>query len=226
MTKSEQKKAVKFTRMCKFWRTNECKMGTDCTFAHDTSELRPSPKPCFEFSKTGSCARGQACRFVHTVDMNSSGTFNDILPTMQEVSYVQNPPAGSVAFEAPACMGVPMPQLGQTRPALQDLGSIPCLRPPPGIDDMGMIGLEPHGLRWSSLKVDMDRDSCRSSLSELSLGLECAPLPIPKAADLEQMWAADDATVATQSLTSTMCLSTTPTSFSDSDGSDGMSFWL
>ena len=72
MTKAEQKKAVQFTRMCKFWRTNECKMGADCTFAHTTSELRPSPKPCFEFSKTGSCKRGQACRFVHSADVKKS----------------------------------------------------------------------------------------------------------------------------------------------------------
>ena len=68
MTKAEQKKAVQFTRMCKFWRTNECKMGTDCTFAHTTEELRPSPKPCFDFVKKGICSRGQACRFVH--DLN------------------------------------------------------------------------------------------------------------------------------------------------------------
>ena len=72
MTKAEQKKAVQFTRMCKFWRTNECKMGADCTFAHATSELRPSPKPCFEFSKTGFCKRGQACRFVHATESKKS----------------------------------------------------------------------------------------------------------------------------------------------------------
>ena len=29
-------------------------MGADCTFAHSTSELRPSPKPCFDFVKNGS----------------------------------------------------------------------------------------------------------------------------------------------------------------------------
>ena len=27
-------------------------MGADCTFAHSTEELRPSPKPCFEFVKS------------------------------------------------------------------------------------------------------------------------------------------------------------------------------
>ena len=65
MTKAEKKKAVQFTRMCKFWLTNECKMGADCTFAHETTELRPSPKPCFDFAKKGVCTRGDACRFVH-----------------------------------------------------------------------------------------------------------------------------------------------------------------
>eukprot|EP00439_Symbiodinium_sp_Y106_P041495 s4_g5.t1 len=40
-------------------------MGADCTFAHSTAELRPSPKPCFDFVKNGFCSRGEACRFVH-----------------------------------------------------------------------------------------------------------------------------------------------------------------
>ena len=69
MTKAERKKAVQFTRMCKFWKTDECKMGTDCTFAHTTEELRPSQKPCFDWVKKGNCSRGVACRFVH--DLNS-----------------------------------------------------------------------------------------------------------------------------------------------------------
>ncbi|CAE7676180.1 unnamed protein product [Symbiodinium sp. CCMP2456] len=78
MTKAEQKKAVEFTRMCKFWKTNECKMGADCTFAHESSELRPSPKPCFEFSKTGTCKRGEACRFVHSLDCRKSKKPKDL----------------------------------------------------------------------------------------------------------------------------------------------------
>ena len=46
-------------------------MGADCTFAHSTSELRPSPKPCFDFVKTGFCLRGEGCRFVHEMKSNS-----------------------------------------------------------------------------------------------------------------------------------------------------------
>ncbi|CAE7327882.1 unnamed protein product [Symbiodinium natans] len=227
MTKAEQKKAVQFTRMCKFWRTNECKMGTGCTFAHDTAELRPSPKPCFEFSKSGSCVRGQACRFVHVMDsMKSSGKSSGLRISVQQASPRQHllPSASTwpMAFApyAPACLSTPMPELGHLLPPQPSV--VPsCFRPPPGLEDVARR-------RTPNLTVapeTLDGDSRRSSLSDLSLGLDCA-LPIPKAVDLEQKWAADDATVATQSLTSTMCLSTTPTSFSDSDGSDGTSFWL
>lgn len=221
MTKAEQKKAVQFTRMCKFWRTNECKMGADCSFAHDTSELRPSPKPCFEFSKTGSCKRGQACRFVHSVDnMKKSGKAKGVPTAMEQPTSGQNllavPGAGVMCF-APARINTP--QLGNllSPPLPSMMASLPCLRPPPGLEDMGRTGLGGHGL-CTSVKLPVDGDSRRSSFSEMSLGLEHVTLPIPKAADLDD--------VATQSLTSTMCMSATPSSFSESDGIDGTSFWL
>ena len=79
MPKAEPKSAVKFTRMCKFWKTNECKMGADCTFAHSATQLRPSPKPCFDFVKNGYCSRGQACRFVHeVVEMTTTDKFVEV----------------------------------------------------------------------------------------------------------------------------------------------------
>jgi len=216
MTKAEQKKAVQFTRMCKFWRTNECKMGADCSFAHETSELRPSPKPCFEFSKTGSCKRGQACRFVHSVEnMKKSGKANGMpTPMLQQ----QNLLAGvSGAMLAPTCINTPQPG-NLLSPPLPSMGSLPCLRPPPGLEHLGMTaGLGGHGL-GARVKLPVDGDSRRSSFSEMSLGLEHVTLPIPKAADLDD--------VATQSLTSTMCMSATPSSFSESDGIEGTSFWL
>ena len=232
MTKAAQKKAVQFTRMCKFWRTNECKMGADCTFAHASSELRPSPKPCFEFSKTGSCTRGQACRFVHSTEgSKGSGNAKEKDAAVPEASSFQGPLLGAFARQTafgPVSMGTPMPELGHMVPRfMQTDFPLPCIRPPPGLEDMGpMAGLASHGLRSFNHTKTADGDSRRSSLSETSLGLERISLPIPKAADLEQMWAADDATVATQSLTSTMCLSATPSSFSGSDGPEGTSFWL
>ena len=226
MTKAEQKKAVQFTRMCKFWRANECKMGADCTFAHETAELRPSPKPCFEFSKTGSCKRGQACRFVHSVDnMKKSGKAKGVPTAMEQPTSGQNllavPGAGVMSF-APARINTP--QLGNllSPPLPSMMASLPCLRPPPGLEDMGRTGLGGHGL-CTSVKLPVDGDSRRSSFSEISLSLEHVTLPIPKAADREQIWAED---VATQSLTSTMALSTTPSNFSEADGPEGISFWL
>ena len=110
MTKAEQKKAVQFTRMCKFWRTNECKMGVDCTFAHSTSELRPSPKSCFDFVKNGYCARGHSCRFVHHVVESTEPGF----------TYMQH--SNFPAFQAQedallaACMMPTYPQNGPMSP--------------------------------------------------------------------------------------------------------------
>ncbi|CAE7795746.1 unnamed protein product [Symbiodinium sp. KB8] len=224
MTKAEQKKAVQFTRMCKFWRTNECKMGADCSFAHETAELRPSPKPCFEFSKTGSCKRGQACRFVHSVDnMKKSGKAKGVPTAMEQPTSGQNllavPGAGVMCF-APARINTP--QLGNllSPPLPSMMASLPCLRPPPGLEDMGRTGLGGHGL-CTSVKLPVDGDSRRSSFSEISLSLEHVTLPIPKAADREQIWAED---VATQSLTSTMALSTTPSNFSEAEQKKAVQF--
>ena len=235
MTKAEQKKAVQFTRMCKFWRTNECKMGADCTFAHATSELRASPKPCFEFSKTGSCTRGQACRFVHSLDSLKAGKTKDLqeaILAVQHASSIQAQlnmvGAGSMALVPPS-LNTSMSQLSNmTSPLMHpDVAPVAYLRPPPGLEDMGMLaGLAPPSMCKSGLDNLKGGDSRRSSLSEVSLGMEGVSLPIPKIASLEQKWAADDATVATQSLTSTACLSTTPSSFSESDTAEGASFWL
>ena len=218
MTKAEQKKAVQFTRMCKFWRANECKMGADCTFAHETAELRPSPKPCFEFSKTGTCKRGQACRFVHSVEnMKKSGKANGLLAATHEQQNLLAGVGGAMSL-APPCINTPQPG-NLPAPALPSMmGSLPCLRPPPGLEHLGMkAGLGGHGL-GASVKLPVDGDSRRSSFSEISLSLEHVTLPIPKAAALDD--------VATQSFTSTMCMSATPSSFSESDGTEATFFWL
>ena len=57
-----------------------------------------------------------------------------------------------------------------------------------------LAGLALRGLLKSGLDKLKDGGSCCSSLHEVSLGLEGVSLPIPKPADLEQMWA-DDATL-------------------------------
>ncbi|CAE7327778.1 Tis11 [Symbiodinium natans] len=200
MTKSEQKKAVQFTRMCKFWRTNECKMGADCTFAHASSELRPSPKPCFEFSKIGSCVRGQACRFVHSGDGMK----------------ISEKPHGYVFAGAGAKPRTPIAPMRMR--VLIPPDSLP-FRPPPGLEDIGiMFGLEGEGPCWSS-EIHMDGDSGssrRSSLSDMSLSMDL----------MAASWKSDGATAATQSGTSSMCLSTTPSSFSKSDSPEGTAFWI
>ena len=259
MPKAEAKNAVKFTRMCKFWKTNECKMGADCTFAHATSELRPSPKPCFDFVKNGFCARGQGCRFVHeVVEMKTTDKFVEVqhstvnrgetaAPVLAAYSM---PPSISaqvhIAAQLTAAQQMqqfsgtpPGPVCAQTNPRL-GLGALmepnaqpkpnPCLRPPPGLEFFVPAVPAPPGLLVADPEVTVPKtglqrtaDSRRSSLNDISLDLEFIKLPISKA-DLE---GADDATVATQSFTSTMCLSTTPSSFSEVESPNKpTSFWL
>ena len=225
MTKTGQKKAVKFTRMCKFWRTNECKMGADCTFAHSTSELRPSPKPCFDFVKTGRCTRGQDCRFVHS-DVKING--NDDLGGTEVLSgsaFLGTPP--SEVFE-PEAHAARMSQLSHVATLAQtNIGARQSLRAPPGMEDTClMAGLLPRVWSGGSLRLQAAGGPFFSSLAEVSLGLERAALPTPTPADVEQMWAAVEATGATHSLTTTMCWSTTPSSFSETGGPEGTSFWM
>ena len=216
MTKAEQKKAVQFTRMCKFWRANECKMGADCTFAHETAELRPSPKPCFEFSKTGSCKRGQACRFVHSVDNLMKPAEVTRVPTaMHQQTTRQLLIAGASIGPMSLAARYTKTQRHLLAPLLEpSRGSSPGLRPPPGLEDIGMMtGL---GMPTRSLKASTDSrdaESRRSSLSEISFVLESAHVVFPKsdnAAGPEDMLATVHATTAMKNLPPTMCLSTAP----------------
>ena len=177
MTKAEQKKAVQYTRMCKFWRTNECKMGADCTFAHGSSELRPSPKPCFEFSKTGFCTRGQACRFIHdTVKSPCSGSEDSLVCRGPVKVGLQTVAAG---LEHPEGLALPF-------------------RPPPGLSPPSLRAEDLQSLSDVKQELPISR---RSSLNDIPL-----PLKLCTKADTEDL-SPDDATIGTRSTASTFCLS-------------------
>ena len=66
---SEMRKALKFTRMCKYWSSKRCVMGDDCNFAHSSKELRvadlTATQLCYAFSRTGRCSKGDTCTFAH-----------------------------------------------------------------------------------------------------------------------------------------------------------------
>ncbi|CAE7706002.1 unnamed protein product [Symbiodinium sp. CCMP2456] len=229
MTKTEQKKAVQFTRMCKFWRTNECKMGADCTFAHSTSELRPSPKPCFDFVKNGFCARGQACRFVHEL-----GKSKTKLAQMQSLQMFQPWPDSSqllatygMPLQSPMSIEEPSQYVSHYAPPLKSSPWVtrespahvsPLVQAPPGLHQIPV----PTSLIGGSEKRTDDKDdgaSCSSRLSEASLGMEPFPISVTKS------MVPDDMTTATRSMTSTMCLSATPSHFSQFDGQENC-VWL
>ena len=181
MTKAEQKKAVRFTRMCRFWRTNECKMGADCTFAHSATELRPSPKPCYDFVKFGMCSRGQECRFVHEVPEKKQPRLTE----MQIATFpASQPEPGHSCFLATGMMSsyaqvTPKSRMGgaDTQPFTPSCGLSAHSRAdtglavtPPGLDQiplpMSLIGEFDH-----EVSTPPNEEYRRSSGSETELGV-------------------------------------------------------
>ncbi|CAK9043779.1 mRNA decay activator protein ZFP36 (Tristetraprolin) (TTP) (Zinc finger protein 36) (Zfp-36) [Durusdinium trenchii] len=69
-TTMDARSTLKFTKMCKHWRSNRCTMGQSCNFAHSAAELRAQPdlvatKLCFQFMSKGRCKKGDECTFAH-----------------------------------------------------------------------------------------------------------------------------------------------------------------
>ena len=237
MPKAEAKNAVKYTRMCKFWRTNECKSGEDCTFAHSTAELRASPKPCFGFVKNGFCARGEGCRFVHELaetKLKSQDQISEVFvgrhflrqPAYAPEDFGQGFGADTSPFLA-TYLPVPSPfdATGPGRLALHEPGQTPS--------GNSFLGPDPSALatKISHTRVDhtnfqptCDADSHSSSLSDVSYALVHDPLSVLK--EVEEGWLPDDITVATQSVNSTMYMSQAPSVFSENDSPHFASFWL
>mmetsp|Transcript_55307 Transcript_55307/g.67760 ORF Transcript_55307/g.67760 Transcript_55307/m.67760 type:complete len:189 (+) Transcript_55307:54-620(+) len=73
MTSQETRNTLKFTKMCRYWRSNRCHMGQQCNFAHSVGELRQAPslkatQLCFEFRVKGQCNKAASCTFAHGKD--------------------------------------------------------------------------------------------------------------------------------------------------------------
>ena len=70
MTTVETRTALRFTKMCKYWKSKRCMMGDECNFAHSKSELKEQPdlvatQLCYQFSAKGMCSKGASCTFAH-----------------------------------------------------------------------------------------------------------------------------------------------------------------
>eukprot|EP00437_Effrenium_voratum_P012439 CAMPEP_0181446872 /NCGR_PEP_ID=MMETSP1110-20121109/26332_1 /TAXON_ID=174948 /ORGANISM="Symbiodinium sp., Strain CCMP421" /LENGTH=245 /DNA_ID=CAMNT_0023570971 /DNA_START=59 /DNA_END=796 /DNA_ORIENTATION=- len=70
MSTPQVRDSLKYTRICKYWSSNRCKLGKECNFAHSELELRNQPdliatRLCFQYSSKGRCKKGEACKFAH-----------------------------------------------------------------------------------------------------------------------------------------------------------------
>ncbi|CAK8996181.1 unnamed protein product [Durusdinium trenchii] len=105
---------LKYTKICRHWRSGSCFRGSSCDFAHSDLELREAPnlvktQLCFRFNSKGRCNKGSFCRFAHGLD---------------ELQHVAAAPNGRLNEEP---MKVRLPELP--------------LRPPPGLEHLKPLSL-------------------------------------------------------------------------------------
>ncbi|CAE7528285.1 Zfp36 [Symbiodinium natans] len=151
--------ALKFTRMCKYWKVNRCHLGAECNFAHDEGELRDQPdlvstQLCFQFARKGFCKNGEACTFAHGKGelrrLAKAGKSGHAAPDHKKVSKrhgSDNRPANSTmgcvgkllsatALEADPKLTLTMATAALTfrpPPGLESSGDASPISPPPGL---------------------------------------------------------------------------------------------
>ena len=231
--------ALKFTRMCKYWKGSGCNLGADCSFAHSESELRDQPdlvstQLCFQFARKGICKNGDACTFAHGKSelrrfpkTRSFGRKRVEPKKLQEESSQADSVAslaGSRTMASPnemfrssmAAALTDMPLTFKPPPGLEGVESSSLVEPPPG--------LEPHATELRSV-AEMLQECLKNSLRRPLLkqgshdGLD---IGLPLIMDTSLIPVKREVDVATESSTSTAY---------HSDGSEPSSpssrpFWL
>ena len=150
MTTQETRNTLKFTQMCRYFRSNRCHMGNQCNFAHSSEELRKPPslvgtKLCFQFSAKGQCSKGAACNFAHgkgelqsmpiearsPVERKGGMDPTKVKASKQMKAVVQGP---SDAYDAISKMHLLQMKMNQ----LESLSMRLAVRPPPGLEAMNL----------------------------------------------------------------------------------------
>eukprot|EP00434_Breviolum_minutum_P013212 symbB.v1.2.011644.t1/scaffold789.1/size230748/5 len=184
MTTQETRNTLKFTKMCKYWKSKRCTMGDACNFAHSSEEIRHAPslvatQLCFQFSAKGMCSKGEACTFAHSKE--------EIQPMPLEA--IEAPKRPAKAPKEPKNPKKSQPKSKVHSPALDPLSQMQLLqmkicqlaelqqsvpvpsvpfvpfvpfRPPPGLE--APMGYLPHGR--------VDKFECGSMVST---SLSCTP---------------------------------------------------
>ena len=149
----DTREALKFTRMCKYWKVNRCHLGAGCNFAHDEGDLRDQPdlvstQLCFQFARKGFCKNGEACTFAHGKGelrrLAKTGKSGHGAPDPKKIAKRRgagNRPVNSTigcAGKLPSATALeadPKQTLTMATPALT-VDSL-TFRPPPGLESLG-----------------------------------------------------------------------------------------
>ena len=144
MTTPQIRDSLKYTRICKYWSSNRCKLGKECNFAHSELELRNQPdlistRLCFQFSSKGRCKNGENCKFAHGRSelrtVPKAAKRNEMEPMKIQIgkhcpstTSPEASPRKIMQFRAP--------------PGLAPPGLAPPGLPPPGLSHLAVMEME------------------------------------------------------------------------------------
>ena len=200
----DNKDALKFTRMCKYWKANRCHLGAECSFAHSDLQLRDQPdlvatQLCYQFTRKGLCKNGESCKFAHgrselrRVPKASKSDCQSPKPHKtlnagQDLGYAKSP---TTLPTSDVFGSVSMPTvMAPLDPAFSALG-LRNFRPPPGLEGAWETS-KAAGLPGPSMPTQPERvvkklrnlrSFSQEALADMPLVLEC-PKP-RKNRDLE-----------------------------------------
>ena len=181
MTTQETRNTLKFTKMCKYWKSKRCTMGDACNFAHSSQEIRHAPslvatQLCFQFSAKGMCSKGEACTFAHSKE--------ELQPMPLEAIEAPKRPAKApkehkkshpkIKVHSPAQDPLSQMQLLQMKlfqlADLQQSVPVPSVpfvpfRPPPGLE--APMGYLPHVDKFECGSMVSTSFSCTPRLSSM-----------------------------------------------------------
>ncbi|CAJ1356434.1 unnamed protein product, partial [Effrenium voratum] len=133
---AQVQETLRFTRMCKYFRSNRCNLGTNCNFAHSQDEMRDQPdlvgtRLCFQFARKGQCKSGENCKFAH--GKSELRRLPNQTKVQQEILDSRLVPAATE-------------RVNQAPPGLE------AILPPPGLDNL--LGHDFLPLKLETLKLE------------------------------------------------------------------------
>ena len=244
--------ALKFTRMCKYWKVNRCNLGADCNFAHSEVELRDQPdlvstRLCFQFARKGHCKNGEECTFAHGKSelrrlpkagkhgrdneakqvpnaCGGNGQQAESLASLAMLSTMASAPQAGMRSQMTSALSVDTMSTLSFRPP-PGLGTEDSSANPPGLGIFAPESIQPK-IFAALLRESLESSHRKSLLKQSSRDGLVDELPIYLDAPGIFELGKRDVDVATESVASTAWMSGCPSDGSEPASPKNMPIWL